>query len=204
MKRVRVWLFSGAAAVSVALCLATAVLWVRSYWESDTVEKISYTDDATSLTDHVMFFNSEDGRYSLTWYDRIWLKSISNPHVHLSYPNGFFYRQGIRNISRQGPMHESVDHSWIVRFAGCGYMRQLRDQDPNDMPASRGFFIYVPHAYILIGTAILPVIWVLKRQRIAKDSGHGSCSVCVYDLRATPDRCPECGTVPSKKKIVSA
>jgi hypothetical protein len=53
----------------------------------------------------------------------------------------------------------------------------------------------IPLWAIAVIVAAAPVCWILRRR-----SGHpaGHCVTCGYDLRASPDRCPECGTIAAK------
>jgi hypothetical protein len=47
--------------------------------------------------------------------------------------------------------------------------------------------------------ALIPSsIWTLKRLRMKKLRRSLHCEKCGYDLRATPNLCPECGTIPPK------
>jgi hypothetical protein len=45
-----------------------------------------------------------------------------------------------------------------------------------------------------IAAATWPVVALLKRRRAKRRSRRGHCPSCDYDLSATRDRCPECGT----------
>jgi hypothetical protein len=50
-------------------------------------------------------------------------------------------------------------------------------------------------AVLLCGLAwTVPAI--LRSRRAARRRAAGLCAVCAYDLRASPDRCPECGALP--------
>ena len=59
---------------------------------------------------------------------------------------------------------------------------------------------YIDLWKLVLASAGLPAVWLVRTLwgRASRLPGH--CRHCNYDLRATPHRCPECGTIPAKAK----
>jgi hypothetical protein len=51
----------------------------------------------------------------------------------------------------------------------------------------------VPHWFMIAALSLAPMGWVTGLWRDRKRYPKGHCPKCGYDLRATPQKCPECG-----------
>ena len=65
---------------------------------------------------------------------------------------------------------------------------------PSDPEAAPYLGLVVPWWVLFFFTAILPCLWTLLHLRPRRGPRFATCVKCGYDLRASPDKCPECGT----------
>jgi len=70
--------------------------------------------------------------------------------------------------------------------------------------SGQGHVMVLPD-WLLIAVALCPpLIWLRRGRRVRKRVAQGLCARCGYDLRSTPARCPECGTVPPERDSAGA
>jgi hypothetical protein len=58
--------------------------------------------------------------------------------------------------------------------------------------------VIVPYWFLALVTLLPAGSWLRRGQRLRRRRTRGLCPRCGYDLRATPERCPECGAVPAQ------
>ena len=156
-------LFNIACALSLILCAAAAVLWVRSYWRHDSL-------DWSGALIHGVHLESDEG--SLHLY--VW-RTFQQPAVHQSAampliqtdPHPFQVYPSVHNL------HELY---WLRRV-------DVFNED---------WLLEFPHWPLCLICAI-PFGCTLLTRTFRKPAPAYACRRCGYDLRASADRCPECG-----------
>ena len=111
---------------------------------------------------------------------------------------------------------------WVARHAGRGTRSfshasvrpPPHPATPDDAPGRLGFFyddrtsadggarlsLVFPIWSAALPAAVLPALRLIALLRTRRRRATGRCARCGYDLRATPDLCPECGApVPIKQ-----
>jgi hypothetical protein len=191
-------LFNLLVAGSLLLFIITLALWVRSYWQGTW---LTITHECLNEKGYL-----RASRWIVSECGAIALQSERFDDDGRA-PRSLGYvpdKQGSVRFDELPPMHPTLRfamsrYGWFRHFAGFSlYHRQNKTSwSPatgyNWPTITTRFSIVIPHWFIVGVLAVLPAWWLIRRRNARRARRAGLCANCGYDLRATPDRCPECG-----------
>lgn len=188
MKRVRRWMFNGVAGLSVLSCLSVLFLWCYSYHRSRSVGLFWYSRQPCQSAWIEIY--SARGISSFRWGE-------TNYVYEHERPNNRFGRLVLSGL------FDGSGQRWP------GFPMQY----PKGILGDMGFAHYPSWAFLeqwtmpiwalVVVTGMPFTIWLYVASRGRKRREEGCCVSCGYDLRATPERCPECGTVPGLRQFIA-
>ena len=174
MRRLARWLLALCPAVSLIICAAASALWVRGYRVAD----VAYLH-ARGTTDHYMVASSR-GRLGV----------IVTPFPPDRVAAGVRFARARRApgplLKRGGYFRNYVNHFGI---------------EAAWTPNRPGRAVSMPTWWLVVLTAPPSAIWLRNRVRRIARRARGQCLSCGYDLRASPERCPECGATRTSNQL---
>ena len=162
------------ALLSLQMCVAVCVLWVRSYFVRDRVGAIRA--EPGRFVSRFVFSN-----FAVFGYGR---------SIELPQSTGWFYQMSGSNRG---------SHSKLVPEANA-YVAV--DSPPGSPPTSWSYT--VPCWMPATAFAVAPAAALRRLRNTRRQRRRGLCRHCGYDLRASPDRCPECGTITVAEPVAMA
>jgi hypothetical protein len=178
------WLFNAAGAAALLFAAAAVAMGVRSHWATDSVWAKCGSISATIMTArNGCMFQWTGGKSDSG--GRRWYRDSTDPS-YLIRGNWDFWTQSqphqLLGVITWGRASYGVNGGWSIS-------------------------ILLPYWLLACGAAaagagLLMIAHRLHRRERRRRAGQ--CVRCGYDLRATPDRCPECGTVPPAMPAAAA
>lgn len=193
MKRLRLITGNRLAIVSAMLCIAIFSLALRSFWRFDMVNLETCRSNNAVWTG--------DGYELASLHGVMWFR-----HYHADFLPGKLPPENLRNRIRGPFLH--VRRTKTIRLdppsegplvaIGAGL---IHSASADASGAFTGTQYIVPHWLAATLLAVLPIYALTRllrlKRRMRRRIANDLCPSCGYDLRASPDRCPECGAVPS-------
>jgi hypothetical protein len=170
-----------AAAASLLLCVATVALWVRSFFAADNVAHFS--PRGSRFNRH--YLQSNRGKVVLHRY------TLETPGRPIPISN----RSDRWIFGSNAPSNASDSFEGGFYFLGLGY-RHDSIADAKPLTKATRLLLSIPYFVLALVFAAPPLAWGFRHRR-SRGRALLTCPTCGYDLRATPDRCPECGAVPA-------
>jgi hypothetical protein len=182
--------------LSLLMFVATCVLWVRSFIRSDMAGWITF--EGGHYDGHVCesWASSNVGEVVLSRRHR-WFHYTDGPPAQYSpWPLSWFTHPADETLKVRHSATARPPHG--VYFAGFSAGRyESNNSSAGGWARERQTVVSVPHwflAAVLLAPAAKRATDAARAARRRRLASLRRCGRCGYDLRATPKRCPECGS----------
>lgn len=166
--------------ISLLLCIALSALWVRSYFHVDRAYRLRpvVTRDGEGWS--ALGGWSDGGKLTLArQVTGVWLICTQSEQAKNGAWGWHWHTYPYEHRPNDGGL-----------LGKLGF--QYESLGPG-MQFERHWYVGAPHWFLILLLAALPVARVTSKLHRRRRIRHGLCPSCGYDLRGTPDRCPECG-----------
>lgn len=186
-------LFNFACALSLVLCIAIGVMWARSGWCDERVQ--GYYNRWSGERDlHAYYFavasyaGTISFRFNRSHMGEAFVQTFSSDEMkdlRQNYPAGRMRLQWVPADPIRYFLSEGPRPGFWTRHGSYSRLAGHREDD---------WSFAVRDWLPMLLLAILPGVWAWQWWRARRAKRMGFCAQCGYDLRASNERCPECGT----------